>query len=157
MRNRSGRSTRRETGDPTEVLLVEDTPGDARLVQEAFTSIDSEATLHTVTEGEEAIDVLKQRRNGESASLPELVLVDLNLPGVDGCDVLELIRADSQLQSLPVIMLTSSKAADDVRRCYDAHANAYLTKPTDLDEFVSLVETLERFWFEYARLPPIPQ
>lgn len=98
---------------------------------------------------------MTRRSTDESASLPTLALIDLNLPGMDGCEVLGTIRDDPQLQCLPVIILTSSTARDDVVRCYNANANAYLTKPTTPDEFISLVTAIERFWFEKVQLPPI--
>lgn len=142
------------SNDAINILLVEDNPGDIRLTQEAIKTTDREVTLQTITHGDEAVEFFQQATEG---SLPDLVLLDLNLPGQDGCEVLETVRGDSRLKPLPVIMLTSSEADEDIARCYDAQANAYLTKPTDPAKFRSLVEELERFWFEQARLPPIPQ
>lgn len=118
---------------------------------------ESEMAFYRVTTGEKALDFLMQQGKYESASLPEIVLLDLNLPGKNGYEVLDEIREDPRLQSLPVIILTSSKASEDIVHCYNAHANAYLTKPRNHDELVSIVEGIERFWFERVRFPPIPQ
>lgn len=141
---------------PIDVLLVEDNPGDVRLTREAFGAADCETALHVVTDGDEAIDFLLQRGEHESAATPDLTLLDLNLPGRDGRDVLEAMCDDPRLRSLPVIMLTSSESSEDVAGCYESCANAYLTKPTDVDEYASIVRAVERFWFEHARLPPDP-
>lgn len=139
--------------DAIDILLVEDNPGDVRLTQEAFKVTDRTVSLQTVSSGDGAVEFFQET---SADSLPDLVLLDLNLPGRDGCGVLEAIRDDPQLKPLPVIVLTSSETDEDVARCYEARANAYLTKPTSPDEFISLASTLERFWVEQARLPPIP-
>ncbi|WP_394743224.1 response regulator, partial [Natronococcus roseus] len=109
--------------------------------------------LQSVTNGDDAVEFLRESADNE---LPDLILLDLNLPGRDGCEILEVIRDDPRLKPLPVLMLTSSEAEEDVARCYDARANAYLTKPTDPAEFISLLDAFEGFWVEQARLPPIP-
>lgn len=139
-----------------DILLVEDNPGDVRLVEEAFKSAGSETTLHTISNGTTAIELIRNNRN-TLPFLPDIALVDLNLPGKDGCEVLKAIRDDPRLGNIPVIMLTSSKTSEDIERCYNAAANAYLTKPADPDEFISQVEEIERFWLKNAQLPPIPQ
>ncbi|MFC6824624.1 response regulator [Halopelagius fulvigenes] len=144
----------RSPDDRVEILLVEDNPGDVRLIREAFKAAGSETTLRPVTNGDDAIDRLRKRVTDESRTLPDIALVDLNLPRTDGCAVVESIRGDPRLRLLPVIMLTGSGDGEDVGRCYDASANAYLTKPTDPDEFVTLAEAVERFWFEHVELPP---
>ncbi|MFC6764800.1 response regulator [Natrinema soli] len=136
-----------------DILLIEDNPGDVRLTQEAFKTIDQKVTLQTIASGDNAVEFLQQ---SPETSLPDLVLLDLNLPGRDGCWVLEAIRDDPQLKPLPVIMLTSSETDEDIERCYGARANAYLTKPTAPDEYTSLVDSLERFWFEQVQFPPTP-
>ncbi|WP_226042435.1 response regulator [Natrinema sp. DC36] len=141
------------TEDEIDILLVEDNPGDIRLTREAFKSAEQEIALQSVTNGDDAVKFLRESADNE---LPDLILLDLNLPGRDGCEVLEVIRDDPRLKPLPVLMLTSSEAEDDIARCYDTRANAYLTKPTDPAEFSSLVDTFEQFWVEKARLPPIP-
>ncbi len=142
--------------EPVEVLLVEDNPADGRLVREAFAETDREPTVHTVSTGDAAVETLTQLATDESRSLPDLALVDLNLPGTDGCDLLEAIRGHSRLRRLPVLVLTSSVADEDVVRSYDAAANAYLTKPTDHGAYVSLMAAVERFWLDNAQLPPNP-
>ena len=141
------------TDDEIDVLLVEDNPGDIRLTREAFKSAEQEIALQSVTNGDDAVEFLRESADNE---LPDLSLLDLNLPGRDGCEILEVIRDDPRLKPLPVLMLTSSEAEEDVARCYDARANAYLTKPTDPAEFISLLDVFEGFWVEQARLPPIP-
>lgn len=147
----------RPSDDAIEILLAEDHPGDVRLVEEAFESTGHEGTIHVVTDGYEAIHFLTERGANESPSPPDLAILDLNLPGKDGCEVLQVIRADPQLRRLPVIVLTSSDDSSDIVRCYDAHANAYVTKPADLEGFVSLMEEITRFWFERVQLPPVSQ
>lgn len=143
--------------DPTEILLVEDNPADVRLIEETFGATDRETRLHTASDGYEALHFLKRAAAVESNALPELALIDLKLPGKDGCALLEAIRNDARLRRLPVIILTSSDTDVDISRCYEATANAYLTKPTTHDEFVSLVEAIEQFWIEHVQLPPSPQ
>lgn len=142
------------TNNEINILLVEDNPGDIRLTREAFKAAEQEIALQTVTNGDDAVEFLQQSSDNE---LPNLILLDLNLPGRDGCEVLEVIRDDPRLKPLPVLMLTSSETEEDIARCYDARANAYLTKPTDPAEFISVVDAFERFWIERVRLPPIPQ
>lgn len=139
--------------EPVDILLVEDNPGDVRLIREALRTTNHEASLNVVMDGDDAIFSLAQQ--AKDATLPDLVLLDLNLPGRDGFEVLQAIRDDPRLEQLPVIILTSSQAEEDVARCYDAHANAYLTKPSSPDRLFALIETVERFWFEQARLPPV--
>lgn len=145
----------RTSDDAIEILLAEDHPGDVRLVEEAFESTGREGTIHVVTDGYEAIHFLKQRGASESPTPPDLAILDLNLPGKDGCEVLQVIREDPQLRRLPVIVLTSSDDRGDIARCYDAHANAYVTKPADIEGFVSLMEEITRFWLDRVQLPPV--
>ena len=140
------------TDDEIDILLVEDNPGDIRLTREAFKSANQETALQIVTNGDDAVELLRKSSDNE---LPDLILLDLNLPGRDGCEVLEVIRDDPRLKPLPVVMLTSSEAEEDIARCYDARSNAYLIKPTDPVEFISLVDAFEGFWVEQVRLPPI--
>ncbi|QLG60956.1 response regulator [Halorarum salinum] len=141
-------------GEPIDILLVEDNPGDVRLTEEAFAEARLNNTLHVATDGAEALDFLHRRGDHESAPRPALVLLDLNLPKVDGLEVLEEIRDAPDLTSIPVIVLTSSEAEEDVVRSYELHTNAYLTKPISPDEFVDLVRSFEDFWFTLVRLPP---
>lgn len=146
--------TDRRNGDPIDILLVEDNPGDVRLTQEAFRQASLANDLDVVRDGEAALDYLYQRGEHEDAPVPSLILLDLNLPKVDGLEVLEEIRDAPDLTSIPVIVLTSSEAEADIVRSYELHTNAYLTKPISPDEFVDLVRSFEDFWFTLVRLPP---
>lgn len=148
--------TEHRTGEPIDILLVEDNPGDVRLTQEAFEEGYINNDLHVVWDGEEALDFLYQREDYEDAPCPNLVLLDLNLPKIDGHEVLREIRNDEDLNRLPVIILTSSDAQEDVIESYELNSNAYITKPVTPDDFVDLVETFEEFWFTMVRLPPKP-
>lgn len=144
-----------DRGEPAHILLVEDNPGDVRLTREAFAESGINIELHDVPDGESALEFLHQRGRYVDAPRPHLVLLDLNLPRVDGLTVLDRIRSDSDLARLPVVVLTSSAAEDDVVRSYESHTNAYLTKPTDPAEFVDLVRTFESFWLTKVKLPPV--
>ena len=141
--------------EPIEILLVEDNPGDVRLIQEAFKELETDVTLCAVTDGDEALDLLANRREDETASVPDLILLDLNLPRMGGLEFLETIQEDAGFARLPVLVLTSSNACEDILESYELAANAYLTKPTDPAEFTSMVETVAEFWFERAALPPM--
>ncbi|NHN47018.1 response regulator [Halostella sp. JP-L12] len=138
------------------ILLVEDNPGDVRLTREAFGMADVETSIRAVSDGDEALDFFTECRDDDSITAPDLVLLDLNLPRVHGFDVLDEIRDDPDFARLPVLVLTSSAADEDIAQSYDLRANAHLTKPDSLGEFVELVEAVEEFWFEQARLPPLP-
>lgn len=139
-------------GELTEILLVEDNPGDARLVEEAFKQADVTVELQLVTDGLEAIEELSHRRK-EPKLLPDLVLLDLNLPRMDGIDFLGAVRDDPALSHLPILGLTNSTDNRDVIRCYAKSANAYLTKPESPDELVSLADAVVSFWFNRAKRP----
>jgi CheY-like chemotaxis protein len=145
--------TERHPHGPLDVLLVEDNPGDVRLTQEAFKDSGLTDNLHVVRDGEQALDFLYRRGEHGEAPLPHVVLLDLNLPKVDGLEVLETIKDDPDLMRIPVVILTSSKAEADVHRSYELHSNAYLTKPVDPNEFVDLVRTFGEFWSSTAWLP----
>lgn len=140
--------------DPIDILLVEDNPGDVRLTEEAFKEGQINNTMHVVRDGEEALDFLNQRGEYTTASRPDIVLLDLNLPKIDGLEVLEEIRDDPELTTLPVIILTGSGAEEDVVKGYELHTNAYLTKPPNPDEFIDLARKFEDFWFTLVKLPP---
>lgn len=140
--------------EPAEILLVEDNPGDVRLAREAFEDGRIANDLHVVRDGQAALDFLYQRGAHEDAPRPQLVLLDLNLPTVDGLEVLEEIADDPDLRRIPVIVLTGSEAEEDIVRSYEEHANAYLTKPVTPDAFTDLARTFEEFWFDVVRLPP---
>ena len=142
------------TPDTAQILLVEDNPGDVRLTEEAFKQGRIENDLHVVSDGTEALDFLAQRGEFADAPRPDLILLDLNLPRTDGEEVLEELKGDPELRSIPVIVLTSSRAEEDIARSYELHANAYLTKPVDPDEFIETVRAFEEFWFSVVRLPP---
>lgn len=137
-----------------EILLVEDNPGDARLTKEAFKRVHQPNNLHVVTRGKEALDYLYQRDDFEDADRPDLILLDLNLPGIDGLALLDEIKSTDELNHIPVIVLTSSKADKDIVESYGKFANAYLTKPGDMDEFGELAHTFGEFWSDWAKLPP---
>ncbi|SDQ29072.1 response regulator [Natronobacterium texcoconense] len=140
--------------EPAQILLVEDNPGDVRLTKEAFEQGRIENDLHVVSDGAEALDFLTQRGEYEDAPRPDLVLLDLNLPRTNGEEVLRELKDDPELRSIPVIVLTSSQTEEDIARSYELHANAYLTKPVDPDEFIETIRAFETFWFTVVRLPP---
>lgn len=142
------------TTTPIEILLVEDNPGDVRLTQEAFK--DARVLNHIVVagDGEEALARLRRQGVHEGARLPDLILLDLNLPKKSGREVLSEIKHDPALSRIPVVVLTSSRAEEDVARSYDLHANCYITKPVDFDRFIEVVRALEQFWLVVVTLPP---
>ena len=141
------------TGKPIAVLLVEDDPGDVVLVTEAFEHNKVHNELHTVQDGVEALAFLRQEAPYEDAPVPDLVLLDLNLPRKDGRQVLEEVKADERLRRIPVVVLTTSKAEEDVLRSYDLHANAYVTKPVDFDRFIEVVRQIDEFFVSVVKLP----
>ena len=140
-------------GEPAHILLVEDNPGDVRLTQEAFEQGRIDNELHVVSDGAEAIDFLEGHGEYAETPQPDLVLLDLNLPRRSGEDVLEHLKDDPKLRPIPVIVLTSSRAEEDVVRSYERHANAYLTKPVDPDEFIETIRAFEQFWLTVVHLP----
>ena len=138
---------------PEHVLVVEDNPGDVRLVREAFTEIDADATLHVVSDGTEALAFCRGYDEYADAPRPDVILLDLSLPRTDGRELLERVHEDPGLRAIPVVVFTSSDSRADVRDAYHNCANAYLTKPVDPDAFIETVRTFARFWLETARLP----
>lgn len=138
--------------DPTDLLLVEDNPGDVRLIQEALKNGAGHSNLHVVTDGPAALDFLHQEGDHEQAPRPDLVLLDLNLPRLSGEKILETIKHDPDLRHIPVVVLTSSDASDDVIASYRRHANAYLIKPVDPEAFIDVVQRIEGFWLATAQL-----
>jgi CheY-like chemotaxis protein len=138
---------------PFEILLVEDNPGDARLTREAFAQSATPRVLHHVRDGEDAMAFLRRQPPHEHAPTPDLILLDLNLPRRDGREVLEDIKSDPALMAIPVLVLTSSEAEEDVLRSYRLHANCFVTKPGDLDELTRVVRGIADFWFGIVRLP----
>ena len=145
--------TELETRKVVTILLVEDNPGDARLAQEALRENKLLNSLHVVEDGLKAMDFLYRRGAFADAPVPDLVLLDLNLPGKDGRDVLAEIKDDPALKVIPVVVLTSSKAEEDIVRSYDLHANCYISKPVDFEKFIEIVRQVGNFWFEIVRLP----
>lgn len=139
--------------EQADILLVEDNPGDVRLTREAFEEGHICNTLHVVTDGVEALDFLHRRGSYADAPRPDVVLLDLNLPRKNGDEVLEEVTDDPELSSIPVIILTSSEAEEDIVRSYELQANAYLTKPVDPEEFIDTVRTFQAFWLSVVRLP----
>jgi CheY-like chemotaxis protein len=136
-----------------EILLVEDEPGDVRLTVEALRDARVRNRIHTVEDGVEALDFLHRRPPYADAPRPDLILLDLNLPRKDGREVLAEIKSDPALRTIPVVVLTTSRAQDDVLRSYDLHANCFISKPMDLNEFNAVVKSIEDFWLTVARLP----
>lgn len=137
-----------------EILLVEDNPGDVRFVQEALKEEKLYPYhLHVAMDGLEALDFLYRRGKHVQAPSPDLILLDLNIPKKDGHEVLEIIKGDVYLRCIPTIIMTSSSLEDDIRRSYCLHANSYIIKPTDIDEFITILKQLEVFWFTVATLP----
>ncbi len=136
-----------------EVLLVEDSPGDVRLTQEAFRDANNTIRLHVVADGVEAMDFLKKEGAHAYAPRPDIILLDLNLPKMDGREVLAHIKTDSGLKTIPTVILTTSEAETDIVNSYELQANCYLTKPVQFDEFASLVGIINDFWLTRVKLP----
>ncbi|MEU7067230.1 response regulator [Streptomyces sp. NPDC053429] len=141
------------TPQPIDVLLVEDDPGDELMTREAFEDNKIKNTLHVARDGEEALDFLYRRGTHTDAPRPDLILLDLNLPKYDGRQILERIKVDPDLAHIPVVVLTTSAAEEDILRSYKLHANAYVTKPVDLDQFIAAVRQIDDFFVQVVRLP----
>ena len=140
-------------GKPVEILLVEDNKGDVGLIEEVFEEAKIKNSLHVAEDGEEAMLYLRREGKFLSSPHPDLILLDLNLPKKDGREVLKEIKKDSNLKNIPLIVLTTSTADKDILRAYDLHANAYITKPIDFNEFIKVVESIVNFWLEIVQLP----
>ncbi len=140
-------------GRPIEILLVEDNPGDVRLTIEALKEGKVSNRLSVARDGVEALAFLRREGSHAKAPRPDLILLDLNLPRRDGREVLAEIKADARLRRIPVVVLTTSKAEEDILRTYDLHANCYINKPVDLDQFISVVRSIDDFWLSVVRLP----
>ncbi|HQN17514.1 MAG TPA: response regulator [Syntrophobacteraceae bacterium] len=143
----------RKGGSPVEILLVEDNPADVRLTVEGLKEGKVNNNLYVVEDGVEAMAFLRREGKYADAVSPDLILLDLNLPKKDGREVLSEIKSDEQLKRIPVVVLTTSKAEQDILRAYDLHANCYITKPVDLDQFIEVVGAIEDFWFTIVKLP----
>ena len=142
-----------EARDTIEVLLVEDSPGDIRLTREAFRDANAAIHVNVATDGVDAMAFLRQEGDRADAPRPAIILLDLNLPRMDGREVLAQIKADPSLKTIPTIILTTSEANADIVRSYELQANSYLTKPVQLEKFESLVKSINDFWLVKAKLP----
>lgn len=138
---------------PVEILLVEDNEGDVGLIEEVLEETKIRNILHVAKDGEEAILFLHDAGKFSGSPRPDIILLDLNLPKKDGREVLREIKEDSNLKNIPVIVLTTSGAEKDILRAYDLHANAYVTKPLDFDQFIMVVKSIANFWLEIVKLP----
>jgi CheY-like chemotaxis protein len=138
---------------PIEILLVEDSPADVRLTVEALRDAKVRNHLHVVGDGEEALEFLRGHGRHASAVRPDLILLDLNLPRKSGREVLEEVKNDPELRRIPVVVITTSQAEEDIVKSYDLHANCYIQKPVDLDQFVTVVRSIEDFWLTIVKLP----
>jgi len=139
---------------PVVILLVEDNPGDVRLTQEALRDAKVCNRMHVVRDGVEAMEFLRRTGTHADAPRPDLILLDLNLPRKDGREVLADVKADPDLRRIPVVVLTTSKAEEDILRAYNLNANCYIAKPVDFDQFVHVVRSIESFWLTIVKLPP---
>jgi CheY-like chemotaxis protein len=147
-------TTPREPGTPIEVLLVEDDPGDVLMTQEAFEEHKVRNRLSVVTDGTEALAYLRREGRFADAVRPDLILLDLNLPRRDGREVLREVKNDPSLRQIPVVVLTTSQADEDILRSYELHANAYVTKPVDFERFIAVVRQIDEFFVSVVKLPP---
>jgi CheY-like chemotaxis protein len=145
--------TPKPAGQPIEVLLVEDDPGDVLLIREAFDFNKVHNNLNVVSDGEQALDYLRGAGDYTDRVRPDLVLLDLNLPRKDGREVLAEVKTDPDLRTIPIVVLTTSEAEEDVLKSYQLHANAYVTKPVDFERFVSIVRQIDDFFVSVVRLP----
>jgi CheY-like chemotaxis protein len=141
-------------GAPVEILMVEDNPGDVRLTREALKEARIRNRLHAVSDGVEALAFLRRQGKYADAPRPRLVLLDLNLPRKSGRETLAEMKADPGLRRIPVVILTTSTDEQDILQSYDLHANCFITKPVDLDQFLIVVRSIEGFWLEVVQLPP---
>lgn len=138
---------------PIEILLVEDNPAEVRLTLEGLKEARIANNLNAVMDGQSAIEYLQRRGKYRDAIRPDLVLLDLNLPGIDGRTVLAYIKDDPQLKIIPVVVITSSEAESDIIKSYEAHANCFISKPIDFEGFTKVIRSIEHFWFTVVRLP----
>jgi two-component system, chemotaxis family, response regulator Rcp1 len=136
-----------------EILLIEDNPADVRLTMEAFKEAGIANTLTAITNGQDALDFLYRRKKYADAVRPDLILLDLNLPGISGYEVLDELKSDADLRMIPVVVLTSSEAESDIVRSYKLHANCYIVKPVNFDGLKEVIQTLDNFWFTIVHLP----
>lgn len=142
-----------ELTKPVEILLVEDNPGDTRLAREALKESKLNNTMNSVVDGVEAMDYLHKRGKYTDVTRPDLIILDLNLPRKDGREVLGEIKTDVYLRTIPVVILTTSKSEEDILRAYELHANCFITKPMDMNQFIKVVQSITDFWFTIVKLP----
>lgn len=138
---------------PVHILLIEDNPGDVRLTQEAFKEGQMDITMSVVMDGVEAVKFLKKEDEYAESEVPDLILLDLNLPKMDGREVLEVIKSTPALKRIPVVVLTTSNAEQDILKSYNLHVNCYINKPVDFDKFFDIIQKIEDFWLSTAILP----
>ena len=136
------------------VFVIEDNPADIRLIREALGEMEVEVKTTIVQDGEEALAQLNDYKSERSKKLPDLIILDLNIPKVNGFEVLKAVKIDQELKAIPVIVLSSSNDKHDIQQCYNLHANSYITKPVDLDPFIKVVRSIEDFWLKVTTLPP---
>lgn len=139
--------------DPVEILLVEDNPADSRLIMEVFRDFEIENILNVVDDGVKAIDYLYKKNEYEDVSTPDMIILDLNLPRKDGREVLAEIKQDDDLKFIPVVVLTTSSDNEDVKKAYMNHANCFITKPVDFEQFTKVMHSIEDFWLMVVKLP----
>ena len=142
-----------EYARPIDILLVEDNPGDVRLTIEALRDAKLSNNMQIAKDGEQAIDMLWRNPGYEDLPIPDLIILDLNLPRIDGREVLQRIKAHDTLKRIPVVVLTTSSQEEDILKSYNLHANCYITKPVDLDKFIDVVKSIESFWLAIVKLP----
>ncbi len=138
---------------PVEILLVEDNPGDVLLIRESLKENKFLTELTVINDGEQAVNYLRKKNEYSDAVTPDIILLDLNLPKKDGREVLMEIKQDEQLRTIPVVVLTSSTAEEDILKSYENHANCFITKPVDLDNFIKVIKSIKNFWFTIVKLP----
>ena len=138
---------------PIEILMVEDNPGDVELAREALTEASARKNLTVAEDGEQGLSLLRREGRYENAQRPDLILLDLNLPTINGREVLAEIKSDPELRRIPVVILTSSEDENDVQETYNLHANAYVVKPVDLDKYMQVIKAVEGFWLGFVKLP----
>ena len=136
-----------------DILLVEDSPGDVRLTMEALADAKITNNITVASDGLEALEILQQKGDFSEATRPDLILLDLNMPRMDGRELLGIIKADDSLRNIPVVVLTTSQSEKDILESYDLRANCYITKPVDLDQFIVVVNSIQEFWLSIVKLP----
>ena len=146
-------ATANQTAKQIEILLVEDNEGDIGLVEEVFQEAKIMNNLNIAEDGEEAMLFLHKKGKFSNVPSPDIILLDLNLPGKDGREVLKEIKEDNELKRIPVVILTTSKAEEDILKSYNLHANSYITKPVDFDQFIRVIKSIENFWLDIVKLP----